>query len=92
MEAAKTAVRLAHLLQRENAGVESVVEIGGQIGDFVGQIDQLRFQRRKLIEKILGQFGMIGGRVVARVLHDAFAHAKGQVQSAKCRHSAPQTR
>ena len=44
--------------ERENAGVKAVVEIGGQVGNLVGQIDQLRFERRKLVEEILGQFGM----------------------------------
>ena len=42
-----------------DAGVEAVVEIGSEIGDFVGQIDQLGFERRTLVEEILGQLGMV---------------------------------
>ena len=76
---------LAHLLQREDAGVESVVQIGGQVGDLVGQIDQLGLKGRELIEKVLGQFGVRCGRVVVGVLDDSFAHGQGQVQAAKAR-------
>ena len=58
MEAAKERHALAHLTQRENARVEAVVEVGGQVGDLVGQIDQLSFEGRKLVEKVLGQLRM----------------------------------
>ena len=58
VEAAEECHALAHLIERENARVESVVQIGGQVGDLVGQIDQLRFEGRELVEKILGQLRM----------------------------------
>ena len=29
---------------------KAVVEIGGVVGDFVGQIDELRFERRPLVK------------------------------------------
>jgi hypothetical protein len=83
VEAAEERHALAHLLQREDAGVEAVVQVGGQVGDLVGQIDQLRFQRRKLVEEVLGQLRVLGGGVVARVLDDALAHAQRQIQPAK---------
>ena len=43
---------LAQVLQVENSGFESVIDVGGQVGDFVGEVDQLRFQRRAPIEEI----------------------------------------
>ncbi len=85
VEAAEERRGLAHLLDRQNAGVQPVVEIGGQIGDLVGQVDQLRLKRRKRVKKILGQFGVIRSGVVARVLHDALAHCERQIQSAERR-------
>jgi hypothetical protein len=39
VEAAKKRHTLAHLIQRQNTRVEAVVEVGGCIGDLVGQID-----------------------------------------------------
>ncbi len=92
VEAAEERHAFANLCEGENAGVEAVVEVGGEVGDFVGEVDELGFERRKLVEEILGQLGMVGGGVVARVLDDAFAHGQGQVEAAKGRRSAPQTR
>ena len=48
-------------------------------------VDQLSFERRELAEKILGEFGVIGGSVVAGVLYDPLAHGKRQIQPAKGR-------
>ena len=83
VEAAEERHALAHLLERENARVEAVVQIGGQVGDLVGQIDELGFEGRELVEEVLGQLRVRGGGVVAGVLDDALAHAQGQVQPAK---------
>ena len=49
---------VADLIEREDAGVETVVEVGGEVGDLVGQVDQLRFKGRTLVKEILGQFRM----------------------------------
>ena len=38
---------------------------------------------RTLVEKIFGEFGMIAGAVIVRVLDDAFANLEGQVQAAE---------
>ena len=43
----------------------------------------MRFQRRKLVEKVLGQLRVRGGGVIAGVLDDPLAHAQCQVQPAK---------
>ena len=83
VEAAKEGHGGADLLEVEDAGVEAVVEVGGEVGDFVRQIDELGFERGELIEKVLGQFGVVGGGVVAGVLDDAFAYGEGQVEAAK---------
>ena len=74
---------LAYLLQCQQVGFIAVIEIGGVVGNFVGQIDELGFERRPLIEQVLRQFGKLLRRVVVRVLDDAFAHFKGQIQAAK---------
>ena len=85
VESAEQRHGLAHLLDRKNAGVQPVVEIGGQIGNLVGQVDQLRLKRRKRVKKILGQLGVVRGGVIARVLHDALAHGERKIQPAKRR-------
>ena len=38
---------MADVVNFEKAGVEAVVDIGGEVGDFVGQIDELCFERRE---------------------------------------------
>ena len=67
----------------EDAGVEAVVEIGGEVGDLVGEVDELGFERRELVEEVFGELGVVGGGVVARVLDDAFADGEGEVEAAK---------
>ena len=44
----------ANLVKCEQVGFVAIVEIGGVVGDFVGEIDQLRFERRTLVEQVLG--------------------------------------
>jgi len=57
VEAAEERHGLTNFIERENAGVEAVVEIGGEVGNFVGQVDELRFKRRDLVEKISASSG-----------------------------------
>ena len=38
-------------------GFVAVIEIGGVVGNFVSQIDELSFERRSLVKQVLGQFG-----------------------------------
>src|SRR6202041_1359755 len=73
----------ANLFERKNSGVQAVVKIGSQIGDLIREVDQLRFERGKLVEQILGQFRMLDRRVIPRMLDDAFAGCQGQIQSAE---------
>ena len=71
----RSGVLTLHYLQRfiedayvpaQHFGVEhpcfhAVVHVGGQIGDLIRQIDQLRFERWLLIEKIIAQLGVLLG-------------------------------
>jgi hypothetical protein len=74
---------LPHLFEMKNSGVEAVIEIGGEVGDFIGKVDELRLDGRKLVEEVCGELRMLGGCVVARVLDDAFADTQREVQAAK---------
>ena len=66
-------------------GFIAVVEVGRVVRDFVGQVDELCFERRPLIEQILGELWVLFRIVIVRVLDDAFAHLESQVQAAKGR-------
>jgi hypothetical protein len=72
----------ANLVESEDAGVEAVVEVGGEVGNFVGEIDELSFKGRAEIEEVFSQFGMLGGDVVAGMLDDAFADTEREVEAA----------
>ncbi len=61
----------------------AVVEVGGVVGDLVGEVDELRFQRWAIVEKIFGKLRMIFWGVVVRVLDDALTNFEGQVESAE---------
>ena len=71
-----------HIVRVKQAGFEPVVEVGGEVGDLVGEVNQLRFQRRTPVQKIFRQLRMVGGFVVARVLDDAFADGESEVEAA----------
>jgi hypothetical protein len=73
----------ADLRQGEDAGAQPVVEIGGEVGDFVGHVDELRLDGRELVQKEVRQLRVVRGGVVAGVLDNAFAHAEGEVEAAK---------
>ena len=45
---------LSNLRQLQQLRFVAVVQIGGAVGDLVGQVDELRFQRRPLIEQVFG--------------------------------------
>ena len=66
----------AQLLEIEEARLETIVEIGGVVGDFVDEIDQLGFKRRALVQQILGELGILRRGIVVRMLDDAFADLK----------------
>ncbi len=83
MEAAKQRDAGANLFEGEYAGVETVVEIGGEIRDFVGEVDELSFEGRKLVKEIFRQLGVRGRGIITGVLDDAFAHGQREVEAAK---------
>ena len=73
---------VADVADLEQAGLDSVVEVRREVGDLVGEIDDLGLERRALVEKIGSQFGMLRRGVVARVLDDALADAEGEIEAA----------
>src|ERR1035438_5142503 len=72
-----------NLLDREQPRFVAIVEVGGVVGNLVGKIDKLRFERRALIEQILGEFRMVFGIIIVRMLDDALADFEGQIQYAE---------
>ena len=67
----------ANICDDQNARVKTIVKIRCEIGNFVSEVDQLRFERRAKIEEVFAEFGMCRARVIARVLDDAFANGRG---------------
>ena len=51
----------------QDAGREAVVEVSREIRNLVGQIDQLRFERRLLIQEVLGKLRVSRRRSRANV-------------------------
>ncbi len=64
--------------------LEAVVQVGGVVGDFVHQIDQLRLQRRPRAQQILRNFRNVLREPVARMLDDPLPHFKGKIQAGEC--------
>jgi len=50
IEAGEERVAGQDLVDREEAGFQAVVNVGGVVGDFVNEVDKLRFERRALVE------------------------------------------
>ena len=65
MESAEERDVVADFVDLEDAGVKPVVEVGGEVGDFVSDVDELRFERRAEVEEVVGEFRMRGRGVVA---------------------------
>ena len=61
----------------------AVVEVGGVVGDLVDEIDELRFDRRTLVEQIFRERGKLRRVVIARMFDDAFADFKRQIEAGK---------
>ena len=70
---------------RQHAGRKRVVQVRRIVGYFVGQVDQLRLQRRPQAGQVRLQFRALPGPEVARVLDDPLPHLERQVQSGKAR-------
>ncbi len=50
---------LADVGDFEQPGLHAIVEVGREVGDLVGEVDDLRLERRPLIEKVLRQLRML---------------------------------
>ena len=70
-------------IEVEELRVTRVVEIRGVVGDFIDPIDELTFQRRTKLEKILGKMREFRRGVIVRVLDDALADFEGKIQTGK---------
>ncbi len=51
MESAEEGDAFTNIVDVEDAGVEPIVEVCRQVGDFVGEVDELRFERRAEVEE-----------------------------------------
>src|SRR5258708_18313479 len=65
----------------QKLGFEGIVDIGGVVGDYINAIDELGFQRRAQIQKIFGKLRKLRGGIITRMLDDAFAHFKREIQT-----------
>ena len=65
----------------QKLGLEAIVEVSRVVGNLIGEIDQLRFQRRARVEQVFRQFRMLAGVVIPRMLDDAFADLEGEIQA-----------
>ena len=54
VEALEDGHTFADLVEREKMRFIAVVEIGGVVGDFVGQVDELGLERRTLVQQVFG--------------------------------------
>ena len=73
------------LVDRKHPGREPVIEVGRVVGDLIGEVDDLRFERRTLAGPVFVQFRMLAGLEIARVLNDSFAHLESEIQAGKSR-------
>jgi hypothetical protein len=73
------------LLHREQSRFIAIVKVSGVVGNLVGQVDELRFKRRLLIKQIIGDFGIVRGVVIVRVLDNALADFERKIQPAESR-------
>ncbi len=64
-------------------GFVPIVEVGSAVGNFIGHIDKLRFERRTQVEQIFGEFRKLRSRIIVRMFDDALANFEGEVEAAK---------
>ena len=74
---------LAEISGLKHACLNAIFHVRREVGDLIGHVDQLRFQRRPPVKEIRAQLRMLGRGIIARVLDDAFAHAAREIQAAK---------
>ena len=54
----------AEILRMEDPRLHAVIHIGREVGDFIGQVDELRLQRGLLAQEIRAQLRVFGCGVV----------------------------
>jgi hypothetical protein len=62
--------------------LDTIIEVRCKIGDFVSEIDYLRFQGGTLIKKIFAELWIGRGRIVPRMFDDTFAGSQSKVETA----------
>jgi hypothetical protein len=72
---------LADVVDIEQAGFNAIIQICGEVGDLVGEVDQLGFERRALVEEIFGEVWMLIDAIVTRVLDDSLADPEREVEA-----------
>jgi len=70
---------ISNILKFQNSGFQAIVDVSGKIGNLVGKVDQLRLKRRPQVEKVLMQFRVLSGLVVARVFDDTLSRTEREV-------------
>src|SRR6266849_5459202 len=83
VDLAKKRYLVAQRLQIEKLGFESVVEISGVVCNLVHPVDELRFEGRAQIEEVFAKLRKFRGGIVARMLDDALANFKAEIQAGK---------
>ncbi len=67
----------------EKLGFEGIIDVRGVVGNFVDPVDELRFERRPQIQQVFGELRKFRRGVIARMLDDAFANFKREIQAGK---------
>src|SRR6185437_6338135 len=74
---------LAHLLTLKHQRFHAVVKVGGAVSDLIRQVNELCFKRRAEVKQVLGKLGKFCCIIISRMLDDAFAYFKGEIESGK---------
>ena len=73
----------AELFELDQMRFVAVVEVGGVVGDFIDEVDELSLERRALVEEIFGELGMFRGGIVAGMFDDSFADFESEIEAGK---------
>ena len=73
----------AELFELDQMRFVAVVEVGGVVGDFIDEVDELSLERRALVEEIFGELGMFRGGIVAGMFDDSFADFESEIEPRK---------
>jgi hypothetical protein len=66
----------------EMAGLDTIVKVGGEVRDLIGEVDDLGFEGRPLVEEVVSEVRIISDTVVARVLDDSFPRTESEIEAA----------